>query len=94
MEVGLTKFHPDMHFGPWKVCTCISLKILGSCKENVPHFSGHSICLLVFQTPYLCFNYSKNDREILFSCLKYLPFKGKEFNFEIKISPKVLKAKS
>ena len=65
MEVGLTKFHPDMHFGLWKVCTCISLKILGGCKENVPHFPGHSICLLVFQTPYLCFNYSKNDREIL-----------------------------
>ena len=45
MEVGLTKFHPDMHFG---LCTCVSLKILGGCKEIVPHFSGHSICLLVF----------------------------------------------
>ena len=65
MELGQTKFHPDRHFGLWKVCTCISLKILGSCKENVPHFSGHSICLLVFQTPCLCFNYSKNDREFL-----------------------------
>ena len=49
MELGQTKFHPDRHFGLWKVCTCISLKILGSCKENVPHFSGHSICLLVFR---------------------------------------------
>ena len=33
-------------------------EILGSCIENVPHFSSHSICLLVFQTPYLCFNYT------------------------------------
>ena len=48
MELGQTKFHPDRHFGLWKVCTCISLKILGSCKENVPHFSGHSIMFASF----------------------------------------------
>ena len=46
-------------------CVHVFHKILGSCKENVPHFSGHSICLLVFLTPCLCFNYSKNDREFL-----------------------------